>query len=208
MPRPTATLAIAAVTVVVSLAISFLRLEDWASIFAGFIPARASGTLDIYDALPVWITPLSATLVHGGLLHLGFNTLMLVYAGSQTEKAVGAGGIVVLYLVGAFAAAGAQWMAGPLEQVRMIGASGAISALMGAYSLLYGRNSRARAIGPIPATAVHVIWLAAAWTGINLLVGLLSRGAGMPIAAAAHIGGFIAGLALARPLLMMRWRGA
>ena len=89
----------------------------------------------------------------------------------------------------------------------MIGASGAASAIVGAYSLLYGR-SRARAIGPIPARAVHVIWLAAAWVVINLMTGLAFQAANIGIAAAAHIGGFIAGLILARPLFAWNWRKA
>ena len=53
----------------------------------------------------------------------------------------------------------------------MIGASGAISAVVGAYALLYGER-RAQAIGPVPAGVVHVAWLAAAWIGIQLLIGL------------------------------------
>jgi membrane associated rhomboid family serine protease len=79
--------------------------------------------------------------------------------------------------------------------------------VVGAYSLLFGR-SRARAIGPIPAQAVHVLWLAAAWTVVNLLTAFAFLGAGVAVAAAAHIGGFVAGLALAKPLLMWRWRRA
>jgi membrane associated rhomboid family serine protease len=89
----------------------------------------------------------------------------------------------------------------------MIGASGAASAVVGAYSLLFGR-SRATAIGPIPAQAVHVVWLAVAWTVINLLIGYAFLTADVRVAAAAHIGGFLAGLALARPLLMWKWRRA
>ena len=68
--------------------------------------------------------------------------------------------------------------------------------------------TRARAIGPLSARMVHVLWLAAAWTILNLLIGVLSAQAGMPIAAAAHIGGFAVGLILARPLLALRWKDA
>ena len=89
----------------------------------------------------------------------------------------------------------------------MVGASGAASAVVGAYSLLFGR-SRAKAIGPIPAQAVHVLWLAVAWTGVNLLTAYAFMRGGVAVAAAAHIGGFLAGLALAKPLLLWRWRKA
>ena len=55
------------------------------------------------------LTPLTATLVHGGLLHLGFNMLMLVWCGTQVERVLGRTGLIVLYVVGAYAAALAQW---------------------------------------------------------------------------------------------------
>ncbi|RYD53791.1 MAG: rhomboid family intramembrane serine protease, partial [Sphingomonadales bacterium] len=61
---------------------------------------------------------------------------------------------------------------------------------------------------PIPAQAVHVIWLALAWIAINLLSAFAFQGAGIAVAAAAHIGGFLVGLALAKPLLLWRWRRA
>jgi membrane associated rhomboid family serine protease len=55
---------------------------------------------------------------------------------------------------------------------------------------------------------VHVLWLAAAWTVVNLLTAFAFLGAGVAVAAAAHIGGFVAGLALAKPLLAWNWRRA
>lgn len=207
-----ATVAIAALTSVVSLAIIVLGWIDAAAVWGGFIPARFSGTsylAERYELAPLVLTPLTATFVHGGFLHLGFNLFMLLFAGQQSEKILGWKSVAILYLVGAYAAAGVQWLAGPDAQIPMVGASGAISALMGAYALLYGR-SRARAFGPIPARVVHVVWLAAAWTALNLMVGLMSAGTDMPIAAPAHVGGFVAGLLLVRPLLRWRlgWRGA
>ncbi|WNO55038.1 rhomboid family intramembrane serine protease [Stakelama saccharophila] len=195
-------------TAVVSIAFLFSGAIDAAAIWGGFIPARIGGTSlfeSYYRLAPAGLTPLTATLVHAGLLHLGFNMVMFLYTGRESERALGGTGIAILYLAGAYAAAAAQWLAGPDVQTPMIGASGAISAIVGAYSLLYGRM-RARAIGPIPARAVHVLWLAAAWTGLNLLIGILSADTGMPIAAAAHVGGFAAGLLLARPLLSLRRR--
>ena len=55
---------------------------------------------------------------------------------------------------------------------------------------------------------LHIAWLAAAWIVVQLLLGLVSRTEGMAIATAAHVGGFIAGLVLARPLLLWRYRKA
>ena len=56
-------------------------------------------------AVPAFLTPLTATLVHSGLVHLGFNLLILVWCGTQVERVLGATGLIVLYLVGAYAAA-------------------------------------------------------------------------------------------------------
>ncbi|HEX8302321.1 rhomboid family intramembrane serine protease [Sphingomonas sp.] len=207
--RITATGAIVAVTVLASILVSLANIEMEASIRGGFIPARLSGVIDFTGvaAVPALLTPLSCTLLHAGLFHLGMNMLMLVVTGQPTEKTLGPWGLAILYVVGAYAAAAAQWLVDPVSVIPMIGASGAASAVVGAYSLLFGR-SRAKAIGPISAQAVHVIWLALAWTAINLLSAFAFLGAGIAVAAAAHIGGFLVGLALAKPLLRWRWRNA
>jgi membrane associated rhomboid family serine protease len=204
-----ATTAIAAVTALVSVLVTLLGLEQHAALYAGFMPARASLGFggDIAGLAPVALTPLTSALIHGGIVHLAFNMVTLIYCGVATERALGARGIAILYLVGAYAACTAQWAVEPQSTLPMIGASGAASAIVGAYALLYGRQ-RTRDLGPVPAWLLHVLWLLAAWTVLNLAVGVLSRQTGMPIAAAAHIGGFLVGLALCRPLLLWRWRGA
>ena len=89
----------------------------------------------------------------------------------------------------------------------MIGASGAISAIVGAYALLFGRLRATKGVAGLSAEFTHVLWLAAGWIGIQLLIGYAGMGMGA-IAVAAHIGGFIAGLVFARPLLLWRYRNA
>jgi membrane associated rhomboid family serine protease len=193
----------------VSLFVLLLGGVALAALTAGFIPARLEG-LAIPPGhgfvVPTWATPLSAALLHGGPGHLFFNMLILFVVGAATEQAVGGRALLLLYVVGAYAAAAGQWVLGPATGP-MIGASGAVSAVVAAYALLYGRN-RARPIGPVPAELVHVAWLAAAWIAIQALVGIAGLGGGVPIAIGAHIGGFIAGLGLARPLLLWRYRRA
>jgi len=157
--------------------------------------------------LPFWLTPLSATLVHGGFVHLAFNMVMLVYCGRMLERALGWQGIALLYLVGAYAGAAGHWAFGPMSAAPMIGASGAISAILAAYAMLFAERPVA-AIGPIPSRVVRVVWLAAGWIAIQLLIGFASGADGQGIAIGAHIGGFAAGLALARPLLLWRYRNA
>ena len=181
--------------------------SDAAAYLGGFIPGRISGFVTLDGAMPVWLTPLTATLLHSSLFHLGFNLLMLAFCGRFVESVIGAGPFAVLYGVGAYAAAGAQYFAGPLAPEPMIGASGAISAVLGAYALLFSQQE-VRAIGPLSSTTVRVLWLAAAWIVVQALFAVAMAGAAIHIAIAAHIGGFIAGLLLARPLLLWRYRTA
>lgn len=205
-----ATTALALVTILVSGLILLTDTLPWAAVGSGFVPIRLDGALLPADhgfITPVWLTPLSATLLHGGIAHLAFNLVMLVYCGRACERVFGPGLLLVLYVVGAYAAAAGQWVLEPGSPVPMIGASGAISAIVAAYALLYGER-RAKAIGPIPAGVVHVAWLALGWIGIQALIGVAGLGGGAAIAIGAHVGGFLAGLALARPLLMWRYRSA
>jgi membrane associated rhomboid family serine protease len=206
-PTPRATITLAAATSAAWLITTTLGLDLQAAYLAGFIPARVGTLAAVPGAVPVALTPLTATLVHGGIIHLGFNMLMLVFCGRMVEAALGRWGIVLLYLLGAYAAAAAQFAVDPASAVPMIGASGAISALVGAYALLFGQR-RATAIGPISGEIVHVLWLAAAWIGLQLLLNFAATGEGAMIATAAHVGGFVLGLLLARPILRFRYRNA
>jgi len=201
-----ATVAIAIVTTVASaLAIVGGSLEEAALRF-GFIAARVSG-MSLEGAVPVWLTPWSATLVHGGWVHLIFNLVMLLWVGSHVERVLGGANLIFAYLVGALVAAGAQWLADPAAFVPMIGASGAISAIFGIYALMAARPKAVTNSARLN-RAIHVAWLLAAWVAIQWMAALLSQGQGVLLATPAHIGGFIAGLALQRPLLLWRYRRA
>ncbi|WP_440977982.1 rhomboid family intramembrane serine protease [Sphingomonas pseudosanguinis] len=205
-----ATTAIAAVTAIVSLFLILTGLVPDAAVGAGFIPLRFEGAAlppDFGFAVPIILTPLTATLIHGGFAHIAFNLIMLVYCGAQAERALGPRGIAILYVVGAYAAAIAQYFPDPNSPMPMIGASGAISAIVGAYALLFGQRRTTRGIAGLSAELTHVLWLAAGWIGIQLLIGYAGMGMGA-IAVAAHIGGFVAGLVFAKPLLLWRYRNA
>lgn len=177
---------------------------------AGFVPATVLhpvGAPPGVFLLPFWITPLTATLVHGGIVHLALNMVMLVVCGRMLERTIGTWGLITLYAVGAYFAAAGQWALGAGSVVPMIGASGAISALVGAYALLFANQPVPR-LGPIPPRVARIVWLLAGWVLIQLLIGFATIGGGPGIAIGAHIGGFIAGLVLARPLLLWRYRDA
>jgi membrane associated rhomboid family serine protease len=202
-----ATNAITLLTAAAWIVAVVLRLDQQAALALGFIPGRLSGAQVPWPALPAVLTPLSATLVHSGLVHVSFNLLVFVWCGSQVERVLGKTGLILLYLVGAYAAALAQWAMDPGGMVPMIGASGAISAVMGAYALSFGR---ARMITRSPAVNrwLNALWLMVAWIVLQLMMGWLAGGQGYLLATPAHVGGFAAGLLLQRPLLLWRYRKA
>ena len=202
-----ATNAIAALTALAFLLAMLFRGEEWAALTLGFIPARLSGMPVPWTAVPAILTPLSATLAHSGLFHLGFNLLILLWCGNQVERVIGRSGLIMLYVAGAFASALSQWAVDPQGTVPMIGASGAISAVIGAYSLSFGR---AKAVTRSPSVNrwLNALWLLAAWIVLQLMTGYIAGAQGTMLATPAHIGGFVAGLLLQRPLLLLRYRGA
>jgi membrane associated rhomboid family serine protease len=205
IPR-TATLVITALTAL-AWVVGLLFPPDTAALTLGFIPGRLSGAEVPWAAAPAWLTPLSATLVHSGLIHLGFNLLIFVWCGTAVERVLGRTGLIILYLIGAYAAALTQWAVDPMAMVPMVGASGAISAVMGAYALSFGR---ARMITRSAAVNrwINAIWLMIAWTVLQAMMGWLAGGQGYLLATPAHVGGFAAGLVLQRPLLLWRYRKA
>jgi len=198
------TLGITLVTAAAWMVASLLGLGGWAAAWGGFVPGHAApGGTD--GSAPFWLTPLTATLVHANIIHVAFNLLILVFCGRPTEAVLGPVGFAVLYLLGAYAAAAGQYAANPNELTVMIGASGAVSAVLGAYAILFGRN-RVKVVNPRLATWLNALWLMAAWVGLQLIVAIAIPGVG--IAIAAHIGGFLLGVALANPLLLLRYRKA
>ena len=210
--RPPADLRRARVTVAITAATAaawLLSLSlplDYLAVRGGFIPARLGN--GIWPGLPVWLTPLSATLLHTGFIHMAVNLLLLLICGRSVEPVLGPKNVAALYLLGAFAAAAAHWAAEPGSLAPMIGASGAVSAVIGAYAMLFGRQKVAGANSTL-GFWLNALWLAAAWIAFQLLLGFADAMAQrVPAAIAAHIGGFVLGLVLAKPLLLLRWRRA
>lgn len=204
--RQPATLALMAVTFLVTLGIWVTGNLPYASTAMGFIAARFSG-LDLSPAVPALLTPLSSTLVHGGFLHLLMNFLLFAYCGRQVESVLGAVPLVALYVVGAYAAAAGQYALDPVSTIPMIGASGAISALVGAYAVSFGKPKKIVASLKLNRW-LNIAWLMAAWIVLQWMVGFLGGQQGTLIAIGAHVGGFIGGVLLQRPLLLWRYRRA
>lgn len=196
------TIKIVALTVIVWAIVAFVGAQNWAFGFGGFIPLRFDDDVVLPGALPAITTPLSATLLHADILHLLFNMFMLVVCGRAVERAIGASGLAALYVVGAYAAALGHYLFHMSSAGPMIGASGAVSAVIGAYAILYSKRREGHG------GMRHVLQLAGAWIALQLLIGLTNMGSPAPIAIAAHIAGFVAGLLLARPLLLWKYRDA
>ena len=211
--RARVTMGVALVTFAAWAIVALLGAGEWAAIWGGFIPARLAYGGDGMLA-PFWLTPLTATLVHAGIVHLAFNLLILVFCGRPVESVLGPIGFAILYLLGAYAAAGAQYWLNPLSPAPMVGASGAISAIVGAYAMLFGRN-KVRIANHRLAVWLNALWLMVAWVALQLCMGIalagpdfLFSGEGIQVAIGAHIGGFLIGVLLANPLLLFRYRRA
>jgi membrane associated rhomboid family serine protease len=195
---------------------SLFGFQDWAEVAGAFWPGPDrylyTGSGGVF--VPVWLTPLTATLIHDGPIHLLFNLLILAFCGRPVESVLGPVAFVLVYLLGAYAAAGAQYAVSPIAAAPMVGASGAISAIVGAYAMLFGRN-KVKVRNPTLALWLNALWLMTAWVALQLCIGValagsafLTGGDGVQIAVAAHIGGFMVGLLLANPLLLFRFRKA
>jgi membrane associated rhomboid family serine protease len=199
-----ATVAIALITGLAFLIVEVMQ-PRWIGYGAFFAPDWSQGT-----NFPLsLVTPLTATLLHADLFHLLFNLLIFLFCGRSVEGAIGPVSLVILYVVGAYAAAAAQFALGPMSPYPMIGASGAISAVIGAYAMLFGRN-RVRVADPRSALWLNILWLLAAWVVLQVAIAIvLSAGTdGILLAVGAHVGGFVVGVLLARPLLLWRYRKA
>jgi membrane associated rhomboid family serine protease len=150
---------------------------------------------------------LTATLVHAGFLHLIMNFVLLGYCGRQVESVLGPWLLLLLYGIGAYAAAAGQYALDPGSSLPMIGASGAISALVGAYAVSFGQPKRLVASFRINRW-LNIAWLMVAWIVLQWMIGFLMGQQGVLLATGAHVGGFIVGVLLERPLLLWRYRGA
>ncbi|MFD1766283.1 rhomboid family intramembrane serine protease [Sphingorhabdus buctiana] len=205
------TKTIAAINIVVAVIMLIPGLYEPLTIAGALIPARFSmGDAvfgDVGYMLPAWLTPISSAFLHGGILHVALNMLMLLMVGANLERVLGSKGIAIIYAAGIFAAALTQFASDPQSAVPVVGASGAISALFASHMQLFPRN-RPKAWGAVSGKLIHSLQLLAAWIAFNLMMGFVGPGIGVNIAIWAHIGGFIAGLLLTWPLLNWRYRNA
>jgi membrane associated rhomboid family serine protease len=147
-----------------------------------------------------WYTTITSIFMHGGWLHIIGNMWFMWVFGDNVEDAMGHVRFVVFYLLCGLAAAAIQMATNPDSPVPMVGASGAIGGVMGAYILLYPRVHVHMLIVFgffITRMAVPAVWMLGYWFVIQLISGLGTLGVrGGGVAFWAHIGGFAAGALL------------
>ncbi|MFQ5522851.1 MAG: rhomboid family intramembrane serine protease [Acidimicrobiia bacterium] len=152
-----------------------------------------SGRCRVDEGEPVFpdknpfLSVLASMFLHGGVAHVLFNMWFLWIFGNNVEEAYGRVGYIFLYLLGGIAAAFGFVALNPGSTVPLVGASGAIAAILGAYAVLYPRHAVISLVGwwvlPVPAILFLGVWFVAQF-GLG----------GTNVAWEAHVGGFIFGL--------------
>ncbi len=167
------------------------------SVFAyGAVPALVFGKLQAEPwMVNPWLSLLTASFLHGSWWHLIANMLFLRVFGDNVEDAMGHGRFLAFYLICGVGAILGHTIAQPDSMVPVVGASGAISGVMGAYLLLHPRSSILTLIGwipiPLPAWLLLIVWI-----GFQMLSAAAAAGSAGGVAWWAHIGGFFLGMAL------------
>ncbi|MFB3820418.1 MAG: rhomboid family intramembrane serine protease [Candidatus Methylomirabilales bacterium] len=169
--------------------------------YYGLIPCGITGSCQIVGrAFSDEMTVLTSMFVHAGFFHFAGNMLYLWIFGNNVEDSMGKARFLVFYLLSGLAAALGQTLLNPASRIPMVGASGAVSGVLGAYLLLFPR-ARVLTLVPlglftqlaeIPALVVLGFWIV-----IQVINGLFTfsfQGGG--VAWFAHIGGFAAGMLL------------
>ncbi len=149
--------------------------------------------------VPIYLTLLSSMFMHGGFGHIGGNLLYLWIFGDNVEHRFGHGVFLAFYLISGFAASAAQIALDPDSVIPNLGASGAISGVLGAYLVLFPRN-RVHAVFFITIVAVPALLAIGLWILFQFINGFGAIAAAEQtggVAYGAHIGGFFAGAVLA-----------
>ncbi len=214
--RPVVTYALIAINAAVWLYQVFLYLGGGAAAMNAFVYQ--------FGAVPHWltsgehagsyVTPLTSMFMHGGWMHVIGNMWFLWIFGDNVEDALGKVKYVVFYVLCGLIAVVAQVIIDPDSTVPMVGASGAIAGVLGGYVLLY---PRARVLTLVPIVffitfmELPAFLFIFVWFGFQLLSGFVSLGQMSEatqggVAFFAHVGGFLAGLALVK-LMARRGRG-
>jgi membrane associated rhomboid family serine protease len=167
----------------------------------GMVPYEIANRVDVppSDLVPWWATLLTSMFVHGGWLHIIFNMLYLWIFGDDVEALLGRARFLAFYLVCGLLAAAAQVAVDVDSTTPVIGASGAVAGVIGAYAVRWPR-ARVTTVFVLlfvfPVVQVPAWVLLGVWFLLQALEGALSLGGAADVAYFAHIGGFVAGMLL------------
>ena len=168
----------------------------------GVVPREYAAARDLAPAIPApfWFTLFSSMFLHGGWMHLGGNMLYLWIFGDNLERVMGAVKFLLFYVVCGLAASAAHILFNLSSPIPAVGASGAISGVLGGYLLLFPKN-RVRVltrggVAHVPAMVVLGIWIVLQF--INGIGSVAQTDETAGVAYMAHIGGFVAGLVLVK----------
>ncbi len=154
---------------------------------------RSGAESAVFPDKNVWLAGLVSMFLHGGLFHLLSNMWFLWIFGNNVEEAYGAAGFLALYLVTGLVATGAFVLTNPESTIPLVGASGAIAGVLGAYLVLFPTHRVLTWIMlffvPVPAILFLGLWLVSQF-------GIPGEG----VAWEAHVGGFVAGALITLPL--------
>jgi len=171
----------------------------------GMIPARVFVGAELPANIPTvapWLTVFTSMFMHGGLLHLGGNMLFLWIFGDNIEDSMGHARYLAFYLLSGIAAALTQGFIDPSSEIPMVGASGAISGVLGAYLLLHPRATvRTLVFIAFFVTILHIpaMYVLGLWFVMQFISAAATPTDGGGVAFWAHVGGFIAGMILVFP---------
>jgi len=163
----------------------------------GSFPVKGGFSIPLYEGpSSVYLTFLSSMFMHGSWMHLGGNMLYLWIFGDNVEHRFGHGRFFLFYLISGIAASAAQIAIAPSSYIPTLGASGAISGILGAYLVLFPKN-RVNAVFFVRIVSVPAIVVLGMWGAMQIFGGwgtFQSAGESGGVAYAAHIGGFVAGI--------------
>ncbi len=168
-------------------------------------------TLDTVQPIHPLLTIFTSMFMHGGLLHLGSNMLYLWIFGNNIEDKLGHVKFMIFYLLCGVVAAYAHAFTNPASTVPMIGASGAVSGILGAYILLFPHariHTLVFIIFFVQVVRLPAIIVIGFWIGIQFINGLISHGTASHSGVAwfAHIGGFVFGILMIKFFMRNRRR--
>jgi len=174
----------------------------------GVVPREYSAGRDLAPTIPLpfWTTLFTSMFLHGGWAHLGGNMLYLWIFGDNLEKILGGVRYLIFYLVCGVAAAFAHILSAPNSAVPTVGASGAISGVLGGYLLLFPRNKvrvfTRGGIMAVPAFVMLGLWILIQFVSGVGSIAQTEQTSG--VAYMAHIGGFVAGMILIKIMAIGR----